>query len=241
MTTKKRFASILKKSEWDAIIGTESIDANVKPEKSKPYYASYANFRRAAEKYPDFFGGKRVDARREIAAFLANVYQETRFSYNQEIRCHGAVPPCDDYGATWWGARQNLLAPPGCTRASTAPWDCRYFGRGPMQLTWYLNYLDTSQAIFGDDRLVREPWQVAEDPVVGWTTALHFWMTNGGREPVTAHEAIRSGNFGQTISVINGNQECGRSWDARAQTRVDTYLDFCGILGVHQPGDLLRC
>ena len=229
MTTKKRFASVFKKSEWDRVVTASA--------ESKPYYASYANFRKAAEKYPDFFGGKRVDARREIAAFLANVYQETRFSYNQEIRCHGAVPPCDDYGAAWWGGRQNLLAPPGCTRAE---WDCRYFGRGPMQLTWYLNYLDTSQAIFGDDRLVRNPWLVAEDPVVGWMTALHFWMTNRGREPQTAHEAIRSGNFGQTISVINGNQECGRSWDARAQTRVDTYLDFCGILGV-QPGDRLRC
>jgi len=241
----KRFASVLKKSEWDAITGadgTESIDANVKPQKARPYYASYANFRKAAEKYPDFFGGKRVDARREIAAFLANVYQETRFSYNQEIRCHGAVPPCDDYGATWWGARQNLLSVPGCSRMSTAPWDCRYFGRGPMQLTWYLNYLDTSMAIFGDDRLVRNPWLVAENPVVGWTTALHFWMTNKGREPVTAHEAMCTinGNFGQTISVINGNQECGVSWDSRAQTRVDKYLQYCRILGV-QPGDRLRC
>jgi chitinase len=225
------FALVFKRSEWDAMIAGPGVDAQ---------YYSYANFRKAASKYPEFFGGKRNDARREIAAFLANLYQETRFSYKHEIRCHGADPPCNDYGNTQWGSRHNLLAVPGCTRAE---WDCRYFGRGPMQLTWYLNYLDTSRAIFGDDRLVREPWQVAEDPVVGWTTALHFWMTNRGREPLlTAHQAMRipGGNFGKTISVINGNQECGAAWDARAQTRVDKYLDYCRILGV-QPGDLLRC
>jgi predicted chitinase len=129
------------------------------------------------------------------------------------------------------------LAVPGCTRAE---WECRYFGRGPIQLTWYLNYLDTSIAIFGDDRLVKEPWQVTDDPVVGWMTAIHFWMTNTGRESVTAHQAIRKGDFGKTISIVNGNQECGRSWDARAQTRVDKYVEYCRVLGV-PPGKMLRC
>jgi len=109
-----------------------------------------------------------------------------------------------------------------------------------MQLTWYLNYLDTSMAIFGDDRLAREPWLVAEDPVVGWTTALHFWMTNTGREPITAHQAMRMGNFGTTISIVNGDQECGRSWDARAQTRVDRFVEYCRLLGVRAPKKL-RC
>jgi len=222
------FARKFKKIEWDAIVGANA--------SAKPYY-SYENFKKAAIKFPEFSKGPRDAVRREIAAFLANMYQETRFSYTQEIRCSSGSAPCDDYGATWWGARQNLLAPPGCTRAA---WECRYFGRGPMQLTWHLNYLDASMAIFGDDRLAREPWLVAEDPVVGWTTALHFWMTNKGREPVTAHEAIRSGNFGKTISVINGNQECGRAWDSRAQTRVDKYLEYCRIF-VIDPGDILRC
>lgn len=233
------FARKFKKIEWDAMIGSGgAVDANVIPASAKPYY-SYANFKKAAIKFPEFSKGPRDAVRREIAAFLANMYQETRFSYNQEIRCSRTGVPCNDYGNANWGARHNHLAPPGgCTRA--AEWECRYFGRGPMQLTWYLNYLDASTAIFGDDRLAREPWLVAEDPVVGWTTALHFWMTNKGREPVTAHEAIRSGNFGKTISVINGNQECGRAWDSRAQTRVDTYLKYCGILVV-DPGDMVRC
>lgn len=222
------FARKFRKIEWDAMVKEIGVDA-------KSYY-SYENFKKAAIRYPEFSKGPRDAVRREIAAFLANMYQETRFSYTQEIRCSRGSP-CDDYGAVTWGARQNLLAPPGCTRAA---WECRYFGRGPMQLTWHLNYLDASMAIFGDDRLAREPWMVAEDPVVGWKTALHFWMTNKGRESVTAHEAIRSGNFGKTISVINGNQECGRAWDSRAQTRVDKYLEYCRIFVV-DPGNVLRC
>jgi hypothetical protein len=220
--------------EWNVIVGI--VDANVKPETSKPYY-SYENFKKAIKKYPEFSKGNRVPARREVAAFLAHLFQETRFSYNHEIRCYGGPTPCDDYGNAQWGVRYNLLAVPGCTRAE---WECRYFGRGPMQLTWYLNYLDTSIAIFGDDRLAKEPWQVTDDPVVGWMTAIHFWMTNTGRESMTAHQAIRKGDFGKTISVVNGNQECGRSWDARAQTRVDKYVEYCRVLGV-PPGKMLRC
>lgn len=238
------FEKVMSREDWDRIVdraGRDHVDAHVKPETAKPYY-SYDNFRKAAERYPAFYRGRRAMARRGIAAFLAHLYQESRFAYNHEIRCYDPPgSPCNDYGNTNWGARHNHLAPPGgCARAE---WDCRYFGRGPMQLTWYLNYLDTSMAIFGDDRLAREPWLVAEDPVVGWTVALQFWMTNTGRERVTAHQAMRGGNFGTTISIINGDQECGRAWDSRAQTRVDTFLEYCRILGVDPPSPpkKLRC
>lgn len=225
----------VKRSEWNAMVGPV-VDTHVKPETAKPYY-SYTNFVKAARGFPAFYGGTPVDARREIAAFLAHLYQETRFVYNHEIRCHGVV--CNEYGNTQWGSRHNLLAVRGCTRPE---WDCRYFGRGPLQLSWYLNYLDASQAIYGDDRLARQPWLVTDDPVVGWTVALHFWMTNKGREPVTAHQAIRAGNFGRTISIINGNLECGPAWDTRPQTRVDKFVQYCAILGVPPPpASSLRC
>lgn len=33
----------------------------------------------------------------------------------------------------------------------------RYYGRGPLQLTWNYNYGQVSRAIFGDNRLLNDP------------------------------------------------------------------------------------
>ena len=238
-TSAKKGTSNLKnvftKAEWTRIAGAV-VDTHVKPASAKPYYA-YENFVAAAEHYPEFASGDKTIARREIAAFLANMYQEVRFVYTQEIACI-APKVCNNYGNTSWGARKNTLAVAGCTRPES---ECRYYGRGPIQLTWYLNYLDTSHAVFGDDRLVKQPWLLNEDPKIGWRVAIHFWMKNTGREKMTCHVAIRDdADFGKTISIINGNQECGSSWGSKPQTRLDKYKEYCGILGV-PPGNKLKC
>jgi hypothetical protein len=49
-----------------------------------------------------------------------------------------------------------------------------------MQLTWDYNYKDASAYLYGDDRLLRNPDSVGEDPEVGWATVcrqlslIHF-------------------------------------------------------------------
>lgn len=48
-----------------------------------------------------------------------------------------------------------------------------YFGRGYIQLSWCYNYRPASMALFGDDRLVRDPDMVAREEQVSWDTA--FW------------------------------------------------------------------
>jgi predicted chitinase len=120
-----------------------------------------------------------------------------------------------------------------CTKSDES--ECYYFGRGPIQLTWYTNYKDASQAIFKDDRLVKQPWLVSENGDIGWATALWFWIDRG------CHKAINdSGDFGATIKIINGNQECGAKWGEKPQTRVNKYLEYCKALGV-DPGKNLKC
>lgn len=62
---------------------------------------------------------------------------------------------------------------------NTQPGDgSRFRGRGLIQLTGRANYLKYSQAVYGDDRIVRSPELVAQLPdaalAAGW-----FWYQNG--------------------------------------------------------------
>jgi len=68
-----------------------------------------------------------------------------------------------------------------------------YFGRGYIQLTWCFNYKPASYDLFGDDRLVRDPDQVARDEQTAWNAAFWYWKTN-----VHDKEGVQEGQFGAT-------------------------------------------
>jgi putative chitinase len=53
----------------------------------------------------------------------------------------------------------------------------KYRGRGFMQITGKRNYAETSQAIFGDDRLIHQPDLLAL-PETAALAAGHFWIEN---------------------------------------------------------------
>lgn len=185
-------------------------------------FYTYAGLLEAAKLYPAFATSGDTDTRkREVAAFLANVTHETGdLVYVEEINK-------GDY-------------------CSTASWVCRcepgkrYFGRGPIQISWNYNYCAASQSIFGDPEVLRKnPELVAQEPWLAWATAMWFWMTQTGAGTMTAHNAmVNQAGFGETIRTINGSLECnGGNWNT-VQTRIGYYQEITNLFGVNAGGNL---
>ncbi|TKW05189.1 hypothetical protein SEVIR_7G158700v4 [Setaria viridis] len=178
----------------------------------KNFYTRSA-FLNAVNSYSGFArGGSEVEGKREIAAFFAHVTHETgHFCYISEINKNDAY--CD---------------------ANNRQWPCvpgkKYYGRGPLQISWNYNYGPAGRDI-GFDGL-GNPDRVAQDPVIAFKTALWFWMNN-------VHQVMPQG-FGATIRAINGALECnGRNPD-QMNARVRYYKQYCQELGV-DPGSNLTC
>ncbi|XP_030942677.1 endochitinase EP3-like [Quercus lobata] len=153
------------------------------------------------------------DSKREIAAFFAHVTHETgHFCYIEEI--NGASHDYCDKTNTQYPCNPNK----------------KYFGRGPLQLTWNYNYGAAGTSIKID--LLNSPETVATDVVVSFKAALWFWMTNV--RPVVSQ------GFGATIRAINGAIECNGGNPSTVQARVQYYTQYCNQLGV-APGDNLTC
>ncbi len=157
--------------------------------------------------------------RREAAAFLANAGHETGdLVYIEEI------------------AQGEYCAPtPSCPCAPGQ----RYFGRGPIQLSWNYNYCAAGAALGLDLRA--DPGRVAREATVAWRTGMWFWMTQTGAGSMTSHRAIVDGRgFGETIRTINGALECNGGRPAQVQSRIDRYRRYCQLLVV-DPGPNLGC
>jgi chitinase len=113
------------------------------------------------------------------------------------------------------------------------------------------NYGAASPSVGFD--ILCNPDKVAEDPVLAFKTAIWFWTTPQSPKP-SCHDVMvgrwspsandvalgRKPGFGQTINIINGYYECGTSWGAEGQNRVNYYKDLSGSLNV-SPGENLDC
>jgi chitinase len=117
---------------------------------------------------------------------------------------------------------------------SNTQWPCaagkKYYGRGPLQISWNYNYGPAGRDI-GFDGL-GNPDAVAQDPVIAFKTALWFWMNN-------VHGVMPQG-FGATTRAINGALECNGNNPAQMNARVGYYRQYCQQLGV-DPGSNLTC
>ncbi|MFD4985593.1 chitinase [Streptomyces sp. NPDC058374] len=187
-------------------------------------FYSYSGLTDALSAYPDFTGsGSDTVRKQEAAAFLANVSHETG----------GLVHIVEQNEANY---------PHYCD--STQPYGCpagndKYYGRGPVQLSWNFNYKAAGDALGID--LLNNPDLVQNDASVAWKTGLWYWNTQSGPGSMTPHDAMVNGaGFGETIRAINGSLECDGGNPGQVQSRIDLYESFTDVLGV-EPGDNLSC
>ncbi|GAA4724342.1 chitinase [Isoptericola chiayiensis] len=190
------------------------------PDRSSFY--TYDGLVAALSAYPGFAttGGDEI-ARREAAAFLANVDHESGgLRYVREINTANYPHYCDE------------TQPYGCPAGQDA-----YYGKGPIQLSWNFNYKAAGDALGLD--LLNDPFLVENDPAVAWQTALWYWNTQSGPGTVTGHEAIVDGHgFGASIRSINGALECDGGNPAQVNSRVAAFREFTQILGTTTGGNL---
>lgn len=214
-------------------------------------FYTYQAFVSAAQLYPDFAGQGTVDdRRREVAAFLANISHETTGGW--------ATAPDGPYswGLCWINEGATVdpkTLPDYCS--PSVDWPCKpgkkYFGRGPIQISWNYNYGQAGKALGID--LLSSPELVAMDAALAFKTALWFWMTPQSPKP-SCHDVMtgryvptatdvtagRVAGFGLTVNIINGGIECNQPTPAQVTDRIGFYQRYVQLLGT-TPGTNLTC
>ena len=113
-----------------------------------------------------------INTPKRIAAFLAQIgHESAELRYVRELGSDQYLSKYDT---------GNLAARLGNTPEADGDGQ-RYRGRGLIQITGRGNYLTCSQALFGDDRLLRQP-QLLEQPQWACESAAWFWQSNGLNE-----------------------------------------------------------
>lgn len=193
--------------------------------------------------------GFKKDRKRELAAFLANLAHETGGGW--------ATAPGGElkWGLFW---NENIAGRTGVNtsafvdEASSVLYpgvkDKRYYGRGPIMLSWNFNYGLFSSIIYGDKNvLLSNPEIVAADGKVGFMTAILFWMTPQAPKP-SAHDVIvnkwkpskediakglKQPGFGITIMVLNGLEaNLGETEGSSVKRRAGHYRDITSSMGI---------
>ena len=212
---------------------------------AKGFY-TYNAFLAAAKSFPAFATTGSTDVRkREVAAFLAQTSHETT----------GGWPTAPD-GPYAWGycfKKEQGATSDYCSPSQLYP--CapgkKYFGRGPIQISYNYNYGAAGKAIGVD--LLRNPDLVTSDATVAFKTALWFWMTPQSPKP-SSHDVItgrwspsstdkaagRMPGYGVITNIINGGVECGKGQESHVADRIGYYKRYCDLLGVSY-GDNLDC
>ncbi|KAL6011877.1 Chitinase 1 [Asimina triloba] len=212
---------------------------------AKGFY-TYDAFINAARAFPNFAADGDTNTRkREIAAFLAQTSHETT----------GGWATAPDGPFAWGYCFLQEQGNPGSYCTPNAQYPCapgkKYYGRGPIQISYNYNYGAAGRAIGYD--LLNDPDAVARDPVISFKTAFWFWMTPQSPKP-SCHDVMtgrwkpsgsdsaagRLPGFGVVTNIINGGLECGHGYDARVANRIGFFKRYCDILGVGY-GDNLDC
>jgi hypothetical protein len=218
---------------------------------NNPDFYSFKIFLLAAKMFPAFLAdGDDSTKKRELAAFLANIAQETSGGWDD------APGGYYKWGLYFLEELESQNAYNDTSKKNYPGIEGKYyFGRGPKQLTWNYNYGQFSEAWFGSkDTLLQHPELLSKDPLLSFASALWFWMTPQFPKP-SCHD-IMTGNwtptendiqkgrlpgFGATVNVINGGVECGTGTDnLKTKYRYQYYQYFCNYFHV-LPGDNINC
>uniref|UniRef100_A0A803KTM0 Glycoside hydrolase family 19 catalytic domain-containing protein n=1 Tax=Chenopodium quinoa TaxID=63459 RepID=A0A803KTM0_CHEQI len=121
-----------------------------------------------------------------------------------------------------------------CDQSKAVQYPCtpgkKYYGRGPLQLSYNYNYGAAGTAIRFDG--LNNPEMVATDVDTSFKAAVWYWMTNV--------RSVMNQGFGATIKAINGAAECSGHNQPEVDDRVMFYKKYCADFGV-APGDNLSC
>ena len=202
---------------------------------------NHANFVEASKKFPQF-GKTKI----EIAAFLANMTQETFGGWvgapGGELAwggCFGSESGCYTGPNSTKCTQYNTPSCPGMDSAAG------YYGRGPLQLTYCANYEAAGKAIGYD--LLGNPNILVNNGVAAFEASLWFWTTfnqgsccGGAVMGKTCHEVMNEPNpdFTKTIAIINGGIECDVTCASPCLPRTEflrrnrAFKRICTILGV---------
>lgn len=104
----------------------------------------------------------KINNRRRQAAFLAQIGHES-----------GSLVYSKELGGDKYFEKYNGRADLGNTQPGDGP---RFAGRGLIQVTGRANYARASQALFGDDRLLKTP-ELLEQPEWAAKSAVWYWST----------------------------------------------------------------
>lgn len=201
------------------------------------YSVDYGNFCTAADGQTN---------KKELAAFFANIAHETRFGENGKF----------DDGLIFIREKDTTNAYLSDNDAYPAVPNKKYYGRGPIQLSYNGNYGKASDFILGDKKvLLNNPSLIETDPVVAFETAIWFWMTPETYKP-SAHDVMigkwqpnavdkaegRTPGFGMTINIINGEVECNKGDNmVNMNDRIGYYQYFLKKLGAADPNCACSC
>jgi len=241
----KRAASVYQLTRIDKGSGKSTIvrqdgDWNedwAKKKADSVYFIDYGLF--CAEKDPQ-------TNKKELAAFFAQIAHETRHGQDGQYNDGLMFLHENDTSQNYTADNDAYPAAPGK----------KYYGRGPMELSYNGNYGYASDCIFGDKRiLLNNPSLVETDAVTAFKTAIYFWMTPQTLKP-SAHDVMtgkwhpnvadkaagRVPGFGMTINIVNGPIECGKGENnAGMNDRIGFYKHFLQKLGVSDPNCACSC
>ena len=150
-----------------------------------------------------------IVTRNQIAAFLANVCQETDW-----------LKTLEEYG----DEQYFRYGPPGGDGVYLLD-EWRYHGRGYIMLTWSDNYRAAGHAIGVGDRLVNEPDLLANDKELAAKTAVWFWTSRDcGRY-------ADQDNFEAVCSLINRGEIVPKGPINHWAQRLEAYQRATSVIG----------
>ncbi|MFS0838481.1 chitinase [Paenibacillus sp. 1P03SA] len=194
--------------------------------------------------------GTKKNRKRELAALMAHLSHETGGGWD-------AAPGGPLRWGLFWneniagrtGQNMSNFVDPDSSKLYPGFGDKRYYGRGPIMLSWNFNYGLFSSIIYGDKNiLLKNPEIVAAEGKVGFMTAILFWMTPQSPKP-SAHDVIvgkwkptkeqavkglKPAGFGITTMVLNGLEE-----NQPETRRAAHYRDITSRMGLDITGEKL--
>ncbi len=245
MRIARRSVSVYQFTRTDKSTGKSTVirqdeDWNEDWAKKKPdsvYVIDYGNF--CSEMDP------RTN-KKELAAFFAQIAHETR--HGQDRQYNDGLMFTHELDTSLAYIADNDAYPPVNGK--------KYYGRGPMQLSYNGNYGYASDCIFGNKSvLLNNPELVETDPVTAFKTAIYFWMTPQTYKP-SAHDVMtgkwkpnaadkaagRTPGFGMIINIVNGSVECGKGDNIFAMNdRIGFYQYFLKKMGLNDPNCACSC